>query len=125
MLQDKINQINRKFKYNNISILKKQLEHSIDLCDLTATVGQTRNSFGSLINTNYYNIGRSNKVNELQSLCRQLSSELTKELPGYSYHVMTSKVEIYNKDRSNLTKVSFKLSINHEEKTIYNTMILA
>lgn len=124
MLQDKINLINKQFKTNYISILKKELENSIDLCDLTATPAQTKNSFGSIISTKHYNIGRSNKVNELQSLCRQLSSELSKELPGYSYHVMTSRVEIYNKDRSNLTKVSFKLSINHEEKTIYNTMIL-
>ena len=125
LTQEKINQINKNFKFNNITILKKELENSIDLIDLVPTDAITRNSFGSAVNTKHYNISRSTKVGEIQTLCRKLASDLEKELPGYAYHVMTNRVEIYNKDRTNLTMVSFKLSINHDKKTIYNTMILA
>ena len=125
LTQDKIDQINKNFKYNNISILKKELENSIDLTDLTPTEAMTKNSFGSAVSTLHYDIGRSTKVGEIQALCRKLASDLEKELPGYTYHVLSKRVEIYNKERNNLTKVSFKLSINHENQTIYNTMILA
>ena len=120
--------INKSYNYNNLYVYKLEMDETVDLSSLTPTKTESFDQFGGSIYKTFYSISkvpRETNIKQIEKVTKRIGSEVSQLLPGYRYFIASNKVEIYNKDLSNLNYISCKLTINHEKKTIYNNLIFA